>query len=134
MSLQRGFFLTIDGLKKLEAAINESQFSQEQLGLEAGLDRGTVSKALLRERSVNFRTIRRLFFSLGIPLDPGDYSRVSPPSTNKLPMGADKGDRKRLERAAENAEKLAKQAKTKEERDAYLAEAQDYRDRLESLP
>lgn len=134
MSRQRGYLLTIDGTKKLENAISENKISQEQLGFKAGLDRGTVCKALQREKPINFRTIRRLFISLNIPLNQGDYCGVSTSTRDKVPMGDNQKDRKLAEKAVKNAEKLAEKAKTQEERDAYLAEAQEWRERLETLP
>ncbi len=106
----RGYVLSSKGLEKLENLIaQENNLSQEQIALEACLDRATVSKALQGEKPLNIRSIRRLFGGLKLPLEPTDYCKVS--STKKLRLSM--GDREDLISAAEALEAEADEAEEK---------------------
>lgn len=105
----RGYVLSPKGLEKLENLIaQENNLSQEQIALEACLDRATVSKALQGEKPLNIRSIRRLFGGLKLPLEPTDYHKAS---TKELELSM--GDREDLISAAEALEAEANEAEEK---------------------
>lgn len=127
----RGYILTKIGLEKVEKFISvENKLSRTQISREARLDRATVTKALQGEKPVNRRTIRRLFLSLGIPLEKTDYYKVS--STGR--RMSNKEDYERLIRAAESLEKAAEKEHDETERQKLLDQAQDLRTRAADLP
>jgi len=129
----RGYILTKIGLEKVEKFISvDNKLSRKQISRETYLDRATVTKTLQGEKPVNLRTIRRLFLSLGIPLEETDYYKVS--STRKRTMGQNKKDYEMLISAAEKLEQQAAKEHDETERQELLNKAQQLRARADDLP
>lgn len=128
----RGYILTKIGLEKIENFISvENKLSRKQISQETCLDRATVTKALQGEKPVNLRTIRRLFLSLGIPLEKTDYYKVS--STGR-PMSKNKEDYEMLIGAAEDLEQQAAKEHDEARKQELLDRAQQLRARAADLP
>jgi transcriptional regulator with XRE-family HTH domain len=103
--------LTNKGLATIIAKMNELDFSEEQLALESRLNRGTVSKVLCGQKSVNLRTVHKLFIGLELELSNADYTlipSVSVHSTKDLEMGEREDVGKVARDLRKQAEKIEK--------------------------
>lgn len=130
MHFKRGYVLTGLGLEKLEQAISiEEKISQEQVSLNAGLDRSTVSKALQAEKPVNLRTIRRIFASLRISLEDRDYYRVS---TQEGIMSKE-SDKALLINSAKMLEDQAKEKSNQAKRESDKAKKEELLKKVEEI-
>jgi transcriptional regulator with XRE-family HTH domain len=84
----RGIILTTRGKKRLQEGIDKYEYQEkfsekltiEDISAHTRLDRGTVSKVLNQEQSIDRRTLERFFNAFDLKLDASDY--MKPDSEN----------------------------------------------------
>lgn len=79
----RGIVLTLQGRQKLQKSMDKYEYQEkfsdkltiEDISAHTGLDRGTVSKVLNQEQSIDRRTLERFFNAFDLGLDASDYTK-----------------------------------------------------------